>query len=101
MLAQKVSNCATFTQPNAAKRAFRDDKALTSLPMSWHGYEMTLPGHQYQRIADFFADVAQISIASMFVPYVLDDFRPVTALWGMAFAIFFWSMSLFFNRNAV
>lgn len=62
---------------------------------------MNLPAHQYERLADFFADVAQVSLASIAVPYLIDSFRPITACWGVAFTVFFWIMGLFFNRKAV
>ena len=46
---------------------------LASGRWMWHDESMTFPSHQYARIADFFQDLAQVSVASIVVRYVLDD----------------------------
>ncbi len=54
---------------------------------------------QFNKLADISADIAQVFFASVAIPYVLDTFRPVLALFGVATAIFFWFLSLAFSNS--
>ena len=61
---------------------------------------MLLPRYQFSRLSDFAADVAQVSLASIAIPFIIDDFRPAGILLGIGFAIFFWYLSLFFHYKS-
>lgn len=54
---------------------------------------------QIAKLADYATDLAQISIASVVLPYALDDPRPLTAFWGVVFAAFFWIAGLYLTKQ--
>jgi hypothetical protein len=41
-------------------------------------------------------DIAQVLFASIFLPFLIDEFRPFAALLGLTLAFIFWSLSFFF-----
>ena len=49
---------------------------------------------QVKKLSDISADMAQVFVASVAIPYLLDSPRPMLACFGVALAIGFWSLSL-------
>ena len=60
--------------------------------------QITIPPHQFRRISDFAADLAQVSVASIAIPYVLDTPQPMLAVLGIAVAVFFYAISYVANQ---
>lgn len=61
----------------------------------------SLPPHQFKRLSDFFADIAQVSLASVAVPFLIDEFNLLRASLGIGFALFFYAMSFSANKHAL
>lgn len=60
-----------------------------------------MPPHQFKRLSDFAADLAQVSIASIAIPFIIDDFRPFGILLGIGFAAVFYLMSFIANKYSL
>ena len=54
---------------------------------------------QIAKLADYTTDLAQVSVATVFLPYAIDDPRPLTAIWGIVFATFFWITGLYLTNK--
>jgi hypothetical protein len=60
---------------------------------------MTMSEHHYRNLATICTDVAQVSLASVVVPYFLDTPRPSLAGLGVVVSLTFWFLSfLALNR---
>ena len=57
-----------------------------------------LTQQQIDRVADIAADIGQVSLASIAIPFFLDEYRPLLALLGILAAIFFWTISVMFPK---
>lgn len=55
--------------------------------------------HQRKNLSAICRDCAQISLASVAIPFLLDDFRPSVALFGLAFTFVFWFLSQHLLRS--
>lgn len=58
----------------------------------------TLSKRQYAKLADICADMAQISAASISIPFFLDTYRPALATLGVVIAVGLWIMSVVLSR---
>jgi hypothetical protein len=62
---------------------------------------MMLRNEHYRNLAAICGDIAQVSLASVTLPYFLDEPRPALALLGLAASFTFWLLSFFaLNRVA-
>ena len=60
---------------------------------------MQLSDHHYRNLAAICVDVAQVSLASIAVPFLVDKFEPALAFFGVVAAVTFWLLSfLALNR---
>ena len=55
---------------------------------------MVLTDAQRKKLADICADIGQVALASIALPFLLEDFRPELVILGLANAIAFWYASL-------
>ena len=49
---------------------------------------------QINKLSDISADIAQVFLASVALPYIIDIFRPMLAVFGIALAVGFWIISV-------
>ena len=72
----------------------RFQNSCYSVPTRGTLYVMLLTSHQLEKLSDICADIGQVSLASVFVPYFLDTPQPSLALLGLAVSLVFWLFSL-------
>lgn len=53
---------------------------------------------QIRKLADIFSDIAQVSLASIVVPFLLSEYRPLAAITALAASLAFWFVSLVLLR---
>ena len=68
-------------------------KALMILSEKWTDAHAT-------RLSELCAFVAQVALASVFVPYIIDTFEPAVAVLGLVVSSMFWIFSLFLVRTS-
>ncbi len=55
---------------------------------------MKLTSSQLKKLSDICADIAQIALGSVAIPFLLNEFQPVLALCGILLSLAFWYASL-------
>lgn len=61
---------------------------------------MELTAIRYRKLSDICADIGQVALASIAIPFFFDTFNPPVALLGAATAIMFWYASLLLLRTS-
>lgn len=62
---------------------------------------MTTVQHaQFQKLADISADIGQVALASIAIPFFLDSYHPLVALLGVAVSFTFWTLSLLLIKQS-
>ena len=49
---------------------------------------------QLQKLADISADIGQVALASIVIPFFIDKYQPLVAFLGVIVAATFWILSL-------
>lgn len=55
---------------------------------------MEISERQLYKLADIFADMGQVVLASVAIPFLLGDFRPLVAVTGLGLSLALWYASL-------
>ena len=59
---------------------------------------LNLTPQQLERQADIAADIGQVSLASIAIPFFLSEHRPLLAMLGIVTALFLWTISVMFPK---
>lgn len=62
---------------------------------------MKLTKAQFRKISDISSDIAQVSLASVVIPFLLDQQEPMLVLLGIGICTIFWSASLYLAKNTI
>lgn len=60
--------------------------------------QMQFSPTQINRLSEIAADIGQVMLASVVIPYFIDAHRPSLALSGLGLSLFFWLISLAFLK---
>lgn len=56
--------------------------------------KIVLSEAQLNRLSEICADISQITLASIVIPFALDKYNLVLLVWGLTIALTFWVLSL-------
>jgi hypothetical protein len=54
---------------------------------------------QIRKLADIFADIGQVSFASIALPFFLENYRPIVSVTGLILACGAWLGSLYLSKR--
>ena len=54
---------------------------------------------QVAKLSDISADVAQVILASIVIPFAIDKFDQIMLIWGLVVCVLFWVLSIYWSRE--
>lgn len=60
---------------------------------------MNLHETRLNRIAEIFADIAQVIFASVVIPFAIDKSNQTMLIWGLVLSLLFWFLSILFTKQ--
>jgi len=54
---------------------------------------------QVDKLSDISADIAQVCLASIVIPFLVDKYKPLLVIWGLSVSLVFWGISLLLLRS--
>lgn len=60
---------------------------------------MNLVDARFNKLSDICADIGQVSLGSVVIPFLVDEFEPLMVYWGLIISFTFWMLSFLLVRK--